>query len=113
MLKGGRRNAVMLKRSYLLIMVAALITVAGCDSSEKQIVGKWKSDGSSGEVIWEFFENGGLSVDGRPGRYTLGDRGRIKIQTQSATFLNQIKVAGDRMTWQAPDGPKQEFTRVK
>lgn len=101
------------KRFALLFLLAALFLFAGCDGGKKQIVGKWKSDGVSDAVVWEFFDNGSLSTEGQPGRYTFGDNGRIKIQTPTATFVNQLELEGDRMIWKAPDGSKQEFTRVK
>ena len=100
-------------RLFLLLLLATWCAVAGCDRGKQQIVGKWKSEGGSEAVVWEFFENGSLSAGNQPGRYTLGDRGRIKIQTQTATFVNQLELDGDRMIWKAPDGSKQEFTRVK
>ncbi len=101
------------KRFAVLILVVALFAIAGCGGAKKQIAGKWKSDGASGEIVWEFFDNGSLSAGGQAGRYSFGDGGRIKIQTQSATFVNQLELAGERMTWKAPDGSRQEFTRVK
>jgi hypothetical protein len=101
------------KRFFVLIILAALLAIAGCGGAKTGIVGKWKSHGSSGEVVWEFFDNGQLSAGGQPGRYTFGDGGRIKIQTQTATFVNQLELQGDRMTWKTPDGSRQEFTRVK
>jgi hypothetical protein len=32
-----------------------------------------------GEVIWEFKENGSISIGGKLGKYSLGDGNRIKI----------------------------------
>ena len=110
-----RGEAVLLNENRLvvLILAVALLGIAGCGGAKKQIVGKWKSEGGSQELVWEFFDNGNLSAGAQPGRYTFGDGGRIKIQTQSATFVNQLELEGDRMIWKAPDGSKQQFTRVK
>ena len=47
------------------------------------------------------------------GRYTFGDRERIKIETPSGTAVYQIELSGDRMTLKDPRGSKLEFTRVK
>lgn len=101
------------KQLSILIVLAALFALASCDRGQKQIIGKWKLNGSSGEVVWEFFDNGSLSAAGRSGRYSFGAGKRIKVQTPTATFVNQVKLEGDRMIWHAPDGSKQEFTRVK
>jgi hypothetical protein len=96
-----------------VLIFAMLCAMTGCDSSRKQIVGKWKASSQSSDVVWEFFDNGTLSTDGNPGRYTFGDNQRIKIQTQTATFVHQLELNGDRMTWTDPRGTKTEFTRVK
>jgi len=93
------------------ILLALVLFLIGCSEENKKIVGKWKSDGS--DVTWEFYENGTLSTDGKPGRYTFGDNERVKIQTQTATFMYQLELQGDHMTWRAPDGTRQELTRER
>ena len=98
---------------FNLVAVACLLAATACDSSRKQIVGKWKSVGSANESVWEFFDNGTLSAGGAPGRYTFGDNNRIKIQTQSATFVHRLELKEDRMIWIDPTGSKLEFTRAK
>jgi hypothetical protein len=90
-----------------------LFLFASCGGPEKQIVGKWKTANGSSEAIWEFFGNGTLNNDGAPGRYTFGDNKRIKIQTQSATFIYQFEIQNDAMTWIASNGSRTEFARVK
>lgn len=101
------------KRSALLLLLATATFLTGCDVSKKQIVGKWKSESAPNGVVWEFLPNGSFSAGGAPGRYTFGDGKRIKVQTQTATFVNALELHGDHMTWTAPDGSKQEFTREK
>lgn len=101
------------KTLALSLLLTSLLLLAGCDSGKKQIVGQWKSDAGSDAVVWEFFDDGRLSAGSQAGRYAFGDNERIKIQTQTATFVNQLKLEGDRMIWKAPDGSKQEFTRIK
>lgn len=102
-----------LKLRSLFLLLATAIFFGACDSSKKEIVGKWKSESGSNGVVWEFLANGTLSAGGAPGRYTFGDGKRIKVQTQTATFVNGLEVHDDHMTWTAPDGSKQEFARVK
>ncbi len=102
-----------MKRPPLLFVLAALLTFTACHGSKKEIVGKWKSEGGQGEMLWEFNDNGTVSVGGKPGKYSLGAGGRVKVQTQTATFVNQLEIKEDRMSWKAPDGSKQEFKRVK
>ena len=47
------------------------------------------------------------------GRYKFGDQDRIKIETPFATTVYQMKLSGDQMVLQEPDGPKLEFTRIR
>ncbi len=100
-----------MKPSLYLVLLAALFALGGCDNSRKRIVGKWKAE--SGEVVWEFSGNGTLSSGGTPGRYTLGDNNRIKIQTGAATFVYQLEYEGERMIWKDPNGSKMTLSRIK
>lgn len=99
--------------ALLLLLATTAMFLTGCDTSKKEIVGKWKSESGTSAVVWEFLANGALSAGGAPGRYTFGDGHRLKVQTQTATFVNTLELHGDHMTWIAPDGSRQEFTRVK
>ncbi len=101
------------KVSRVLLLLLTAIFFSNCDSSKKEIVGRWRSENAANGVAWEFSANGTLSAGGAPGRYTFGDGRRIKVQTQTATFVNAFALRGDHMTWASPDGSKQEFTRVK
>ncbi len=47
------------------------------------------------------------------GKYSLGDQNRLKIQTPFATFVYQVEVTGDRMTWKNTNGAQTALTRVK
>ena len=100
-------------RIILLLTAMTLGAFSGCDTSRNEIVGKWKATSGSGDVVWEFFDNGTLDTAGSPGRYSFGDGKRIKVQTRTATFVYQFEVKGDRMTWIEPSGSRMEFTRVK
>jgi hypothetical protein len=93
------------------IVVAALLS--GCDSRESQIVGKWKVAGGSETATWEFSANKAVDMSGRKGKYTFGDQGRLKVQTQTATFMYQLQLSDDRMTLTEPNGTKIELQRVK
>ena len=101
--------------SLVRLTSAALLLFffTSCGGPAKQIVGKWETTGGSSEQVWEFFPNGTLKEDDAPGRYTLGDNQRIKIQTQSATFVYELEIQGDTMTWTATNGTKMNFSRVK
>lgn len=101
--------------TFVSLTSAALLLclLASCGGREKQILGKWKTATGASESIWEFFGNGSLHQDGAPGRYSFGDNERIKIETQSATFVYRFEIKGDEMTWAAATGARTEFTRVK
>lgn len=64
-------------------------------------------------MLWEFLENGTVSMGAISGRYSFGDRKRIKIQTSQATSIYQLEFRADRMILQDASGAKIEFTRVK
>lgn len=89
-----------------------LLGVAGCDTSHDQIVGKWKVDGDASAMVWEFAKNGGVKAGTSAGKYTFGDRNRLKIQTQFATFVYEVEFAGDRMIWKEPNGSRSELRRM-
>ncbi len=96
-------------RACYLALLGIAIALIGCGGPHKQIAGKWKA----GDAVWDFASNGTLTTDGQPGRYTFGDQDRIKIQTGAATFVYQLELQSDRMTWIAPNGSKTELTRIK
>lgn len=100
-------------RIFHFVLLALFLPLVGCDSSRSRVVGKWKVVGDASDLVWEFSPNGTLSAGGSPGRYTLGDGHRIKIQTATATFVHQIEFAEDRMIWKENDGTKTELTKVK
>jgi hypothetical protein len=100
-------------RQLITLLFITLIAFSGCDKRHQQLVGKWKTQSGSGENVWEFFENGTLSAGGAPGRYTLGDNNRLKIQTSTATFVYQLEFAGDRMSWKDPNGSTMELAKIK
>lgn len=89
-----------------------MLGLAGCDSASSQIVGKWKVAGDSSDVIWDFGRDGKVFAGDIEGRYTFGDRGRIKIQTPRATFVHQLQFVGGHMIWTDPDGRRTELVRV-
>lgn len=93
-------------------LILLLVAVAACDSARKEIVGKWKTDGEANAMVWEFAANGTVKTGGTTGKYSFGDGDRLKIQTQFATFVYEISVNGDTMSWKAPNGTTTRLTRV-
>ena len=102
-----------LKRFCFALMAVAAICVAGCDGREKSVVGKWKVAGGGDGAVWEFAANKGVDMNGRKGKYSFGDQGRLKVQTQFATFVYQLEMKEDRMVLLEPNGTRLEFERVK
>ena len=94
-------------------LVALLFVFVGCDRPESQIVGKWKVVADPNGAVWEFSDNKSVDMGGRKGKYSFGDRGRMKVQTQFATFMYQLAFSSDRLTLTEPDGAKTELQRVK
>jgi hypothetical protein len=98
--------------SFCLALLA--LALQACGGANKEIVGKWRVEGGAADVVWEFQANGVvLTSSGTPGRYSFGDNQRLKIQTPSATFVQQIEIRGDQMTWRDMSGAVTQLTRAK
>jgi hypothetical protein len=87
--------------------------VTGCGGPRRDITGQWRTAGDANAMVWEFSENGAVTMGSIRGRYSFGHRERIKIETPSGTAVYQIELSGDRMTLKDPRGSKLEFTRVR
>jgi len=99
-------------RPRLAFSLLLFCTLAACDNRRQQIVGKWQVEGGANPIVWEFSPNGVVNAGSTAGRYTFGDRGRLKIQTQFATFVYEIDVGKDRMIWKEPNGSRTELKRL-
>jgi hypothetical protein len=107
------RRAALLFRFVAIASIILLVAAGGCGGPRRDIVGKWRVDGEGSTMIWEFAESGAVQIGSIRGRYSFGDRDRIKIETPGATAVYQLELAGDRMTLQDPRGSKLRFTRAK
>ena len=95
-----------------LALSLTLLVVVACDNSQSRIVGNWKVQNDASATVWEFSKNGAVKAGNISGKYTFGDRGRLKIQTQFATFVYEIEMKDDAMTWKDPNGSRTELKRV-
>jgi hypothetical protein len=104
-----------LDKSRLMIIASALLlcAMAGCGSSHNDIVGKWHAAGDSSAMVWEFFKDGSVLMGSTQGRYSFGDRDRVKIQTPFGTSIYQMEFSVDHMILRDPIGSKLEFTKLK
>jgi hypothetical protein len=98
---------------WLICTLALTALLTACGGDQSRIVGRWKVAGGGDNAVWEFASNKGVDMHGRKGKYTLGDQGRLKVQTSSATFVYQLQLAEDRMTLTDPTGAKIQLERVK
>ena len=99
---------------WLTIAGLILLTnMTGCGGPRRDLTGQWRTAGDANAMVWEFSGNGAVTMGSIRGRYTFGDRERIKIETPSGTAVYQIELSDDRMTLKDPRGSKLEFTRVK
>jgi hypothetical protein len=96
----------------LVCSLLLVLAVSACDRPADRVVGKWKVNGDASGAIWEFSKNGTVKTPNASGKYTFGDRSRLKIQTQFATFVYEVDVTGDTMKWRDPNGSTTELTRV-
>lgn len=95
------------------LLLVAVLGLTSCGGPKKEIIGKWRVEGNASDVVWDFRANGSVTSGDAPGRYSFGDNDRLKIETRSATFVRQIEIKGDHMTWREPNGTKTELVRVK
>ena len=103
-----------ISRALLPFGVASLLfALSSCDTPQSRIVGKWKVESDPSGVVWEFAKNGSVKTGGgASGKYTFGDRKRLKVQTQFATFVYETEISGDTMTWREPNGSVTRLKRV-
>jgi hypothetical protein len=97
-----------------VILTSALLLCAlvGCENSRNDIIGKWRS-GDSNAMVWEFVKDGSVLMGSTKGRYSFGDRNRVKIETPFGTSVYQLELADNRMLLTDPTGSRLEFTRMK
>lgn len=96
-----------------MVVIGILSAMIGCDRSRQDIVGKWRAGSESNPMVWEFANDGSVQMGSIRGRYSFGDRDRIKIETSGATSVYQIELVGDHMTLKDPSGSKLEFTKLR
>lgn len=104
--KSLRLSALILTSTFLLC------TTVGCENSQNDIIGKWRS-GDSTAMVWEFARDHSVLMGSMKGRYTFGDRRRLKIETPLGTSIYQLELTDNRLLLTDPTGSKLEFTRIK
>jgi hypothetical protein len=99
----------------VLILVSGLLlcAMASCRNSHHDIAGKWRTHGDANAMVWEFSKDGSVLMGGTRGRYSFGDRDRVKIQTPFGTSVYQMELSNDHMILKDPSGSRLEFTRSK
>jgi hypothetical protein len=100
-------------QSRLITMASALVLCAlvGCDNSQSDIVGQWRT-GEANAMVWEFSKDSSVLMGATRGKYTFG-RNRVKIQTPYGTTVYQMDLSRDHMVLKDPSGSKLDFTRSK
>jgi hypothetical protein len=101
------------RRIALAAIILIGLILCSCGGPRRDLVGKWRSAGEANTTIWEFSSNGGVTIGSTQGRYSFGDRDRIKIETGSSTAVYELELTGDRMMLKDFRGSKNEFVRVK
>lgn len=94
------------------VLSAIMLVVAGCDNSPG-LSGKWRPAANPAGVIWEFSNDGSIVVGSTRGRYSLGDGGRLKIETPFATSVYRLELSRNRMVLTDPGGSRLEFTKTE
>lgn len=110
-----RKEANRFSPGLLAMLASALLlcALAGCESSQNEILGKWQTAGEANAMIWEFSKDGSVLMGSTRGKYTFGDRERVKIQTPFGRSVYQIEISAERMILKDPSGSTLKFTRLK
>ena len=98
--------------SRVVVCLLLILAVSACEGPADRIVGKWKVTRDASGSVCEFSKNAAVKTPNGSGKYSLGDRNRLKIQTQVATFVYEVEISGDTMKWREPNGSTTELTRV-
>jgi hypothetical protein len=97
----------------LLIGAVLLAVLAACGGPASEIVGKWRTSSDPTAVVWEFSDNGLVTIGSTRGKYSFGDSQRIKIQTPFEKSVYEVTIVRDHMTFREASGSRIEFTRIK
>jgi hypothetical protein len=97
----------------LLISLVLLSALAACGGPSREIVGKWRTSFDPNSLVWEFADNGLVTIGSTRGIYKFGDSDRVKIQTPSGTSVYQVTISHDHMTFRESTGSRLEFDRIK
>jgi hypothetical protein len=97
----------------LLISAALLSVLAACSGPSREIVGKWRTSSGPDAVVWEFSDNGLVTIGSTRGKYSFGDSQRIKIQTPFEKSVYEVTISHDHMTFRESTGSRIEFDRIK
>jgi hypothetical protein len=93
-------------------LLVLLCCLAGCNSPQSRVVGKWQVEGT--DLTWEFRSNGNALSGERPARWSLGDNNRLKIETGPATFMYEVAFPDrDRMAWRDMSGGVTNLRRIE
>ena|SRR5256885_10238405 len=97
----------------LLISAVLLSLLAACSGPSREIVGKWQTSSDQNAVVWEFADNGLVTIGSTRGKYSFGDSQRIKIQTPFEKSVYEVTIVHDHMTFREASGSRIEFARIK
>jgi len=101
------------RRLRLLLSAVLLSLLAACGGPAREIVGKWRTSSGPDAVIWEFADNGLVTIGSTRGKYGFGDSQRIKIQTPFEKSVYEVTIVHDHMTFREASGSRLEFERIK
>jgi len=88
--------------------------LVACGGPAREIVGKWRTSSSPDAVVWEFSDNGLVTIGSTRGKYGFGDSQRIKIQTPFEKSVYEVTMTSrDHMTFRESTGSRIEFDRIK
>src|SRR5437667_4097133 len=99
-------------RLVIISFAVFLCAMFGCENSA-QSVGKWRTSGCANAMVWEISKDRSVLIGQMRGRYSFGDRSRVKNETPLTTFVYQMELSDDHMILREPNGSKLAFTRIR
>src|SRR5438270_13604906 len=102
-------------RRHLRLLISAVLwsVLAACGGPSREIVGKWRTSSDPNAVVWEFADNGLVTIGSTRGKYTFGDSQRIKIQTPFEKSVYEVTISHNHMTFRESTGSRIQFDRIK
>src|SRR5947207_16016747 len=93
-------------RLHLRLLISAVLwsVLVACGGPSGDILGKWQTSSDPNSVVWEFADNGLVTIRSTRGRYIVAERAGLKLETPFEKSVRQPTTSRSDMTFQASTG---------